>query len=186
MKQQDDMSQSCAGLTAAVIDETLGGLIYMLKRDGSLPPGPAFTVHLEVDYKAVSRSVRDYSHLYEDSVLSEGNLGQVPLDPWTSAPYSGCRENANEQLYVTEALFNVLPVLPGQVSQQPVPRGVLHAPSNNLVQICPVKAWPFTSQQNQSLYLHTSHGPSLGHVKRFQNRLLFDSRTTQLDHDKKT
>lgn len=43
-----------AGLTAAVIDETLGGLIYMLKRDGSLPPGPAFTVHLEVDYKAVS------------------------------------------------------------------------------------------------------------------------------------
>ncbi|KAK9845096.1 hypothetical protein WJX74_010532 [Apatococcus lobatus] len=40
------------GLTAAVIDETLGGLIYMLKRDGSLPPGPAFTVHLEVDYNA--------------------------------------------------------------------------------------------------------------------------------------
>ncbi len=41
------------GLTAAVIDETLGGLIYMLKRNGELPPGPAFTVHLEVDYKAV-------------------------------------------------------------------------------------------------------------------------------------
>ncbi|KAK9868238.1 hypothetical protein WJX84_002908 [Apatococcus fuscideae] len=40
------------GLTAAVIDETIGGLIYVLKREGELPPGPAFTVHLEVDYKA--------------------------------------------------------------------------------------------------------------------------------------
>ncbi|KAK9816593.1 hypothetical protein WJX72_002389 [[Myrmecia] bisecta] len=39
------------GLTAAVIDETLGGLAYILKREGIMGAGPAFTVHLEVDYK---------------------------------------------------------------------------------------------------------------------------------------
>lgn len=39
------------GFTSAVIDETTGGLVYSLKKNGKLGPGPAFTVHLEVDYK---------------------------------------------------------------------------------------------------------------------------------------
>ena len=30
------------------------GLSYMLKKTGAASPGPAFTVHLEVDYKRVS------------------------------------------------------------------------------------------------------------------------------------
>jgi len=37
-----------AGMTAAIIDETLGGLNYVLKREGIVPHGPSFTVHLEV------------------------------------------------------------------------------------------------------------------------------------------
>jgi len=37
-----------AGMTAAIIDETLGGLNYVLKREGVVPHGPSFTVHLEV------------------------------------------------------------------------------------------------------------------------------------------
>ena len=32
------------GLTASLIDETLGGLTYILKRDGHIPAGPSFTV----------------------------------------------------------------------------------------------------------------------------------------------
>ncbi|CAL5219805.1 g1712 [Coccomyxa viridis] len=40
------------GMTAAIIDETLGGLNYVLKREGVVPHGPSFTVHLEVGYKA--------------------------------------------------------------------------------------------------------------------------------------
>jgi hypothetical protein len=39
------------GLTSAVIDENLGVLNYILKRDHIVPHGPSFTVHLEVDYK---------------------------------------------------------------------------------------------------------------------------------------
>lgn len=39
---------SCSGMTAAIIDETLGGLNYVLKREGIVPHGPSFTVHLEV------------------------------------------------------------------------------------------------------------------------------------------
>lgn len=39
---------ACAGMTAAIIDETLGGLNYVLKREGVVPHGPSFTVHLEV------------------------------------------------------------------------------------------------------------------------------------------
>ncbi len=35
-------------MTAAIIDETLGGLNYVLKREGIVPHGPSFTVHLEV------------------------------------------------------------------------------------------------------------------------------------------
>ncbi|KAK9834981.1 hypothetical protein WJX81_001794 [Elliptochloris bilobata] len=40
------------GMTAAIIDETLGGINYVLKRYGVVNHGPSFTVHLEVDYKA--------------------------------------------------------------------------------------------------------------------------------------
>lgn len=35
-------------MTAAIVDETLGGLNYVLKREGVVPHGPSFTVHLEV------------------------------------------------------------------------------------------------------------------------------------------
>jgi hypothetical protein len=38
-------------MTSAIIDETLGVLNYILKRDGVVPHGPSYTVHLEVDYK---------------------------------------------------------------------------------------------------------------------------------------
>ena len=41
------------GLSAMIIDEALGVLVYMLKRDSVLGPGPAFTAHLGVDYKKV-------------------------------------------------------------------------------------------------------------------------------------
>mmetsp|Transcript_8513 Transcript_8513/g.25543 ORF Transcript_8513/g.25543 Transcript_8513/m.25543 type:complete len:229 (-) Transcript_8513:627-1313(-) len=39
------------GMSATVMDETFGALVYMLKRAGELGDGPAFTAHLEVDYK---------------------------------------------------------------------------------------------------------------------------------------
>ena len=38
-------------MTAAIIDETLGGLNYVLKREGVVPHGPSFTVHLEVGWR---------------------------------------------------------------------------------------------------------------------------------------
>lgn len=42
------------GLTAAIIDETLGFLLYALKQSKALPFwGPAYTACLEVNYKAV-------------------------------------------------------------------------------------------------------------------------------------
>ena len=40
------------GFTAAIIDETFGGIVYILKREGVIASGPAYTVHLEVDYKS--------------------------------------------------------------------------------------------------------------------------------------
>lgn len=41
------------GLTAAIFDETFGGLLFSLKQDRVLKFwGPAYTVHLEVDYKS--------------------------------------------------------------------------------------------------------------------------------------
>ena len=40
-----------AGLTAALVDETLGALVYILKREGVIGGGPSFTVRLEMDYK---------------------------------------------------------------------------------------------------------------------------------------
>lgn len=44
------------GLTATVMDETLGFLLFALKKQKALPFwGPAYTAHLEVDYKAVRR-----------------------------------------------------------------------------------------------------------------------------------
>ena len=41
------------GLTAAIVDETLGGLNYVMKKRGMLDPGPAFTVHMTMDWKKV-------------------------------------------------------------------------------------------------------------------------------------
>jgi hypothetical protein len=41
------------GLTAAIIDESFGGLLFSLKQAGALSFwGPAYTVQLEVSYKA--------------------------------------------------------------------------------------------------------------------------------------
>lgn len=40
------------GFTAAVIDETTGGLVFELKKADQLGAGPAYTAHLEVDFKA--------------------------------------------------------------------------------------------------------------------------------------
>lgn len=41
-------------MTAAIIDETLGGVNYILKRYGVINHGPSFTVHLEVRTAAES------------------------------------------------------------------------------------------------------------------------------------
>ena len=42
------------GLTAAIVDESFGFLWLSLRSKGQLPfRGPAFTAHLEVDYKQV-------------------------------------------------------------------------------------------------------------------------------------
>ena len=42
------------GLTAAILDETFGFLFYAMKHHNQLPFWqPAYTAHLEVDYKAV-------------------------------------------------------------------------------------------------------------------------------------
>lgn len=41
------------GLTSSVMDDSFGILVYMLKRSGVVEQGPAFTAHLEVDFRAV-------------------------------------------------------------------------------------------------------------------------------------
>ncbi len=46
------------GLSAMIIDEALGALVYLLKREEVLGPGPAFTAHLGVDYNKVSAALR--------------------------------------------------------------------------------------------------------------------------------
>ena len=42
-------------MTAAIIDETLGGINYVLKRYGVINHGPSFTVHLEVRSRELCR-----------------------------------------------------------------------------------------------------------------------------------
>ena len=43
-----------SGMTAAIVDESFGGLLLALRQAGALPFwGPAFTASLEVAYKAV-------------------------------------------------------------------------------------------------------------------------------------
>lgn len=49
------------GFTATVMDETLGFLFFALKKQKALPFwGPAYTAHLEVEYKAVSLAFSAY------------------------------------------------------------------------------------------------------------------------------
>ena len=48
------------GLTAAIVDETFGGLNYVMKKRGMLDPGPAFTVHMVMDWKKVCHLPPDY------------------------------------------------------------------------------------------------------------------------------
>jgi len=45
------------GMSAMLIDEALGALVYLLKRDGVLGSGVALTAQLEVKYKKVSNTV---------------------------------------------------------------------------------------------------------------------------------
>ncbi|KAK9804588.1 hypothetical protein WJX73_003373 [Symbiochloris irregularis] len=40
------------GFTAALMDDAFGAIVYISKEKGHVDPGAAFTVHLEVDYKA--------------------------------------------------------------------------------------------------------------------------------------
>lgn len=42
------------GMSAMIIDETLGALVYVLKRDGVIGAGPAFTAHLGASYQYIS------------------------------------------------------------------------------------------------------------------------------------
>ena len=41
------------GMSAMIIDETLGALVYVLKRDGVIGAGPAFTAHLGESFQYV-------------------------------------------------------------------------------------------------------------------------------------
>lgn len=50
-QRHDMLHAGCTGLTAALVDETLGALVYILKREGIIGDGPSFTVRLEMDYK---------------------------------------------------------------------------------------------------------------------------------------
>uniref|UniRef100_A0A061RV78 Thioesterase superfamily member 4 n=1 Tax=Tetraselmis sp. GSL018 TaxID=582737 RepID=A0A061RV78_9CHLO len=47
------------GITAAIMDEAFGGLIFCLKKKKVLGPGPPFTVKLEVEYKKPIRVNRN-------------------------------------------------------------------------------------------------------------------------------
>jgi acyl-coenzyme A thioesterase PaaI-like protein len=86
------------GLTAALIDETLGGINYMLKKHKLLPSGPAFTVHLEVDYK---KPVPAGSHVICTASL-ESNDGRKT---WVTATVSS---QPGGDVYATgKALFVV-------------------------------------------------------------------------------
>ena len=57
------------GLSAMIIDEALGALVYLLKREEVLGPGPAFTAHLGVDYKKVSAVSHSTPHLMRPGLL---------------------------------------------------------------------------------------------------------------------
>lgn len=60
------------GFTAAYLDESLGLLFYALRQHGCLPfIGPAFTAHLEVDYKQVSLLYNSVALLYEPGFLEQ-------------------------------------------------------------------------------------------------------------------
>ena len=45
------------GMSAMIIDEALGALVYLLKRDGVLGSGVALTAQLEIKYKKVSNTI---------------------------------------------------------------------------------------------------------------------------------
>lgn len=52
--RQGEVEHNPSSRGLQVMDETLGALVYMLKRSGQLGDGPAFTARLEVDYRKVS------------------------------------------------------------------------------------------------------------------------------------
>lgn len=93
------------GMSAMIIDETLGALVYVLKRDGVIGAGPAFTAHLGVDYKA---PVPSSSHVICTTTLESVEGRKV----WVRAEM---RDRPDGVLYSTaRALF----VIPRQI---PVP-----------------------------------------------------------------
>jgi acyl-coenzyme A thioesterase PaaI-like protein len=77
------------GLTAAIFDETFGGLLFSLKKDKALNFwGPAYTVHLEVQYKNRIRAGKtvlcttelesfDGRKIWMKATMSDGPDGQV-------------------------------------------------------------------------------------------------------------
>eukprot|EP00884_Botryococcus_braunii_P015233 jgi/Botrbrau1/2393/Bobra.0395s0025.1 len=70
------------GLTSAIIDENIGVLNYILKRDRIVPHGPSFTVHLEVDYR---KPIPAGSHVLCISELekAEGRKCWVKASIWS-------------------------------------------------------------------------------------------------------
>ena len=59
------------GMTAAIVDESFGGLLLALRQSKALPFwGPAFTASLEVSYKAVRRLAQHSAILLTNSALS--------------------------------------------------------------------------------------------------------------------
>jgi len=63
------------GFTSAYLDESLGLLFYALRQHGCLPfIGPAFTAHLEVDYKQVCPPYTTVALLYKAGSLETRDM----------------------------------------------------------------------------------------------------------------
>jgi len=72
------------GLSAMIVDEALGALVYLLKREEVLGPGPAFTAHLGVDYKKVRADLRANTTLTHSPALLKAQLSHSSCADMTS------------------------------------------------------------------------------------------------------
>jgi len=99
------------GLSAAMCDEAFGGLLQGLKLDGTLPPGPAYTVHLSMQYKNMVPS--------DSTVVVSAALESVEDDGrkvWMRCTLSDARGPQEGTVYATSRALFVHP-RPGQAVQ---------------------------------------------------------------------